>query len=261
MIKRGIVLIFALVVLFFLIYPTAFDKRPDVFAQTKWGADVLGLLFGYASLWVGTSLALKSGGQLRTGLWWFNVGMFIMGSSFWFGPIINHYKLINPDLVEGMHGLAMLGGMLGYLMAMVKLPEIGGSHMLSVPKVVIYIIAFLGLMALYYPTMSVMRTPGNALKYWAELAGFGTSGVMAAMAFFTFKSIGGRFRHALNWLLFSSTIMALSYPFGPISQPNHYWTGAQGGTMHHGIMAVSILFFLGTVILLRRLEVYSVTDT
>lgn len=244
------------VVLAALIYPTAFDKRADIFAQTKWGADTLGLVFSYTALWVGITLARRSGGMMQRGLWWFNIGMLIMGSSFWFGPILNHYKLVNPDSVEGIHGVLMLGGMIGYLVAIYWLLRIGALNPLASKKVIFYLLAFFTLVGLYYSTMFVVRTPGNNIKYWAELSSFGIAGIMVVMAIFSLSVLGGSFRRAFGLLLLSNIIMATSYPFGPISQPNHLWTGAQGGTLHHGIMAVSVLVFLATVLYFKKLQVY-----
>lgn len=256
MTKKNLLWVIVLAVLLFIVYPTAFDKRADIFAATKWGADTLGLFMGYIALLVGINLFSKTEGRIRIGLLWFNIGMFIMGSSFFFGPIINHYNIINKDLVEGVHGLFMLGGMIGYILALYFFLRVGTEEILTKWSMSLYTIIFFLAISFYIPTMSVMRTQGNDIKYWAELLSWGLGGIMVVMAMRAFVYIGGRYRKVLSWLFVSVIIIDLSYPFGPISQPNTYWTGAEGGTVHHGIMALAIVFFLGTIVFLRRLETY-----
>ncbi len=183
--------------------------------------------------------------------------MFIMGSSFFFGPIINHYHLIKPDLVEGLHGLGMFCGMIGYLMATYSFMRVFEATPTLRRYFIYYALIFIIFMGLYVHTMFVDRTFGNTIKYWAELASFGLGGVMILMSLLAHRRIGSGYLKAMNLLLISSVLITLSYPFGPIGQPTTLWTGAQGGTFHHGIMAISILFFLVTVLYLRRLEVYT----
>lgn len=244
------------VLLLLVLYPTVFDKRPNVFAYTKWGADTVGLIIGYISVLFGLKLLPQSGGKMKQGLIWFTVGMFVMGSSLFFGPILDHYKILAGDSIEALHGIGMLGGMIGYLIAHHIFLSIGAGTEQQRRNYIMYGAVFLIFFFAYLPTMSVGRTIGNDVKYWTELTGFGLGGVMAAMAATSFRSIGGRYRMVMNWLIFSAIFMVVAYPFGPISQPNTLWTGPQGGTIHHGIMAIAMLFFLVTTILLQRLQVY-----
>lgn len=244
-------------VLLAILYPTISDMRPTIYDYTKWLADTFGLLFGYFGLIVGLGLVQRSGGKMKSGLTAFNVGMFIMGSSFFFGPIINHYRIIDKDLVEGIHGIGMLGGMVGYLIAMHWFLSIIGGNRVSKREMVWNILIFLIFISLYIPTTGVHRTLGNNIKYWTELTGFGLGGVMVLMVFRAKRFLGGSYRNAVYSMLVSMIVMSLSYPFGPISQPNHFWTGAQGGSIHHGIMALAIILFLWTAVSLQRLNVYS----
>lgn len=245
------------IILALVLYPTAFDKRPNLFEYTKWAADSSGLLLGYAALLFGFSLLKASGGKMKKGLAWFSLGMFIMGSSFFFGPIINHYKIIDKDLVEAIHGVGMLGGMLGWLMAHYWFLSVVETDTMTPKQWLAYGLVFLVFIALFFPTMFAARTFGNALKYWTELAGFGIGAVMLVMAIKAYRYIGSGYKTAINWLMLSSAAMVLAYPFGPIGQPNHFWTGATGGTFHHGIMAFSILLFLGTVFYFQRMEIFT----
>ena len=127
---------------------------------------------------------------------------------------------------------------------------------LTVWYVLAFAAVFLAAMFAFYPTMFASRTFGNAVKYWTELAGFGFGAAMFVMAIRAFKYVGGRYQSVLYWIFISAALMSFSYPFGPIGQPNKLWTGAQGGTFHHGIMALSMACFLVTALFLQRLEVY-----
>jgi len=252
-----LILAAAAVALFFVLYPTAFDARNGIYDYTKWGADSLGLIFGYIALIVGLGLIPISGGEMRRGLSWFGVGMLIMGSAMFFGPVINHYALISPDLVEGIHGIFMFGGMVGYLLAnywFLKIVEPESAVRRSVQYA---IIAFVVAVALFYTTMLVHRTTGNTIKYWFELASFGIAGMMVVMTLHAYRAIGPGYRKAMDMMFVSTLIMAASYPFGPVGQPNHFWTGTQGGTIHHGLMAIGMVSFLITALYLRGLDIYS----
>lgn len=250
-----------LVVIAAVLLPTVYDMRPDIWAYTKWGADASGLIFGYLAFIIGLQIASTSGGKMKKGLQWFAAGMGIMATSFFFGPIIQHYKIIKPDTVEAIHGIGMLGGMIGYLFAHHHFVNIirsaGGEPRTGKSDTFRHLFVFVVFLLLFAPTMGATRTFGNNVKYWAELASFGLGGVMLAMAVRAFREIGGKYRRALNWLTFSMVVMSVSYPFGPIGQPNHFWTGTQGGTLHHGLMALSILLFLGTTLMFRRIEIYT----
>lgn len=246
--------IIVFILLLAVIYQTSMDTRKSIYDYTKWGADSLGLLVGYTGLFIGSELFLLSGGKMRKGLLWFDIGMFIMGSSFFFGPILNHYHLIKPDMVEAFHGIGMLGGMIGYVIAFGQFTSIA---VMDRPRRYYAEIAVGALfMLLFIPTMLATRTLGNVIKYWTELAGFGLGGAMIPMAIYALKHVGGAYRRALTWLFVSAIAMVASYPFGPISQPNPLWTGPQGGTFHHGIMAIAISLFLVTAVLLSRLQIY-----
>ena len=250
-------LICVAVLLLLVLFPTVFDARSSIYDYSKWSADSFGLIFGYVALIIGLGLLPISGGDLRRGLSWFAVGMFVMGSAMFFGPVINHYKLVDPDLVEGIHGIFMFGGMIGYLLAnywFIKIVEPTASARRSMTYA---IIAFALFVMFFYPTMAVHRTTGNTIKYWFELMSFGISGTMLAMTVHAYGSIGRGYKKAMNMLLLSTVIFAASYPFGPVGQPNRFWTGAQGGTVHHGLMAVGIISFLITALYLRGLDIYS----
>ncbi len=245
------------VLLLLILYPTSLDTRSTIYDYTKWGVDSLGLMAGYLALIFSIGLLPISGGQTRRGLIWFAIGMFIMGSSFFFGPIINHYHLIKPDYVEGLHGVGMLGGMIAYLVATYSFMRVFEAKPTLRRYFIYYLITFLVFMSLYISTMFVDRSFGNTVKYWTELASFGLGGVMILMSLLAHRRIASGYLMAMNLLLISSIFVTLSYPFGPIGQPTKLWTGAQGGTLHHGIMAISIILFLVTVLYLRRLEVYT----
>jgi hypothetical protein len=251
------VLLAAAFLLFLVLFPTAWDVRATVFDYTKWGADSLGVMAGYLGLLIGLGLLAVSGGHFRRGLLWFAFGMLAMGSSFFFGPIINHYTLIDKDLVEGIHGIGMFVGMVGYLISMYYFMMIFDSAPMSRRQILYFVITFIIFVLLYIDHAFVTRTTGNTIKYWAELGSFGLSGIMVLMSVLPYRRIASGYRKAMNMMLFSSFVMVLCYPFGPIGQPTTLWTGAQGGTLHHGIMALSIFLFLLTVLYLRRLDVYA----
>jgi len=243
--------------LFAVVYPTAFDARATIYDYTRWTADSIGAVFGYFALIIGAGLLSRSGGQMRRGLFWFCVGMLIMGSAFFFGPIVNHYKILAPNTVEALHGLGMLGGMLAYLIANYWFLNIVQPNAFSKKFLWIYGVVFVVAVLAFYPTMFVPRALGPEIKYFAELLSFGVSAVMVTMTLHVLGRVGAGYRRTITLLFISTVLMAACYPFGSIGQPNHLWALSEGNTAHHGLMALSILGFMATVFSLRRLEIFS----
>lgn len=250
-------LIAGILVIMFVLYPTVFDARPTVYDHARWVADSLGLVIGYIAVVFGLSLLPISGGHMRRGLFWFFVGTLVMGCSFLFGPLVNHYRLLDSEVVKGLHGIGMLGGMLGYLIAVYLFLTIVGSKTLSGKYLWFCALIFVLFTALFYPTMAATRALGSVVNYWADLVSFGIGGVMLSMIIREYRHIGPGYRKAMTMLCISTVFMTLSYPVGIISQPNSFWTATQGGVFHHGFMVISISCFLVTVFYLKRLEIYS----
>lgn len=251
-----ILLVIAAIILFSVLSPTVSDARADIYAYTKYISDLFGIILGYLALFVGLALIPVSGGKMRLGLIWFSVGMFIMGSSMFFGPVLGHYKIIGTNIMEGLHGLFMLGGMIGYLFANYWFLEIIEPNSFLRKNLWYPIGAFFLFALLFFPTMFVHRTFGFNVEYWTLLASFGISGAMLTMTVRAYRNIGVGYKKAMNVLLLSTVFFSLSYLYGPIGPANHFWVGGAGGTLHHGFMALGIISFLVTSLYLRRLDIY-----
>lgn len=237
--------------------PSSFDPRPTLYDNARWIADSLCILVGYVAFILGLSLLPVSGGQMRRGLYWFVMGTFIMGTSCLFGPLINHYHIFGAEFVKASHGLGMIGGMIGFLLATYLFLTIVGSKTFSKRFFLFCFLVFVTSLALFYPTMFAERSIGSDINYWTDLFSFGIGMVMLTMIIRSFRRIGPGYRKVMIMMFVSTIFMTLTFPAGIISQPNSFWNATQGGVFHHGFMVFSVTFFLITVFYLKRLEIYS----
>lgn len=251
-----ILLLGGILVLGFLLYPTAFDARADMYEFAGWAADSFGLIVGYAACIFGLSLLPISGGQMRRGLYWFVVGTFATELAFLVGPLLSHYHLFARDVIGTVHDLGMLGGMVAYLLAVYWLLTIVKLRTFSAKHLWFPVLAFLVSAALFYPAMFLARTQGDTFNHWISVVGFGIGVTMFVMILREYRHIGPGYRKAITMMCISTVFMTLSYPAGVFLQP-HAHGSIHTGVFHHGFMAIAVGCFLATIFYLKRLEIYS----